>query len=115
MSATSVEDLFQEIGREAVAVAGDDLAGRLLVYAEMEDRVISADLLYKNRDGDVRLVLGPSALDKLVYELWQLWKAQPGNQEWRVMSYVVDKNLKLRIDLTYPEDVDPRRGGFGHP
>jgi hypothetical protein len=114
MSAMSVEDLFQEIGREAVAIAGDDLAGRLLVYAEVEDRVISADVLYKNREGDVRLVLGPSPLDDLVYELWQRWKAESGYKEWRVMSYIVDdvdvdnvdKNAKMTIDLTYPEDVD---------
>jgi hypothetical protein len=106
MSATSVEDLFQEIGREAVAVAGDDLSGRLLVYAEVEDRVISTNLLYKNREGDVRLVLGPRPLDDLVYELWQQWKAKPGNEEWRVMSYLVDADGKLTIDLTYPDDVD---------
>jgi hypothetical protein len=45
MRRTDVEELFQEVGREAVAIAGDDLAGRLLVYAEVEDGVISADLL----------------------------------------------------------------------
>ena len=114
MSATSVEDMFQEIGREALAVAGDDLAGRLLVYAEVEDRVISTNLLYKNRQGDVRLLLSPRPLDDLVYELWQRWKAESGYKEWRVMSYVVDdldvdnvdKDAKMTIDLTYPEDVD---------
>ncbi len=113
MSATSVEDLFQEIGREAMAAAGDDLAGRLLVYAEVEDRVISTNLLYKNRDGDVRLVPGPRPLDDLVYELWQRWKAQPGNEEWRVMSYIVDMNgkeAKMTIDLTYPDGVDVEEG-----
>lgn len=106
MSSTPVEDLFQEVGREAVAVAGDDRDGRLLVYAEVEDRVISADVLYKQRKGDVRLVLGPSPLDDLVYELWQKWKAEPGNEEWRVMSYIVDKGGEMTIDFTYPEDVD---------
>jgi hypothetical protein len=106
MSTKSVEDLIQEIGQEAVAVAGDELAGKLLVYAEVEDGVISADLLYKNREGKVRLELGPSPLGDLVYEFWQQWKVQPGNEEWRVMSYVVDGDGKLTIDLTYPEDVD---------
>jgi len=106
MSATSVDDLLQEIGREAVAAAGHDLAGMLLVYAEVEDRAISADLLYKTRKGEVRLVLSPRPLKEFVYELWQRWKAQPGNEEWRVMSYIVDKDGKLTIDLTYPDDVD---------
>lgn len=106
MSSTSVEELLQEVGREAVAVAGDDLAGRLLVYAEIADRVISADVLYKNRKGDVQLVLGPSPLDDIVYELWQRWKAEPGNEEWRAMSYVVDEGGKLTVDLIYPDDLD---------
>jgi len=106
--------MFQEIGREALAVAGDDLAGRLLVYAEVEDRVISTNLLYKNRQGDVRLLLSPRPLDDLVYDLWQRWKAESGYKEWRVMSYIVDdldvdnvdKDAKMTIELTYPEDVD---------
>jgi hypothetical protein len=89
-----------------VAVAREDRAGRLLVYAEVEDGVISTNLLYKNREGNVRLVLAPRPLDDLVYELWQRWKAQAGNEEWRVMSYLVDHDGKLAIELTYPEDVD---------
>jgi hypothetical protein len=95
--------------REAVAIAGDDLAGRLLVYAEVEDGVISADLFYKNREGDVRLVLGPSPLDDLVYEFWQRWKAEPGNEDWRLMSYIVDKDgedAQMKIHLTYPDHVE---------
>jgi len=58
----------------------------------------------------VRLVLGPEPLLDLVYELWQSWNAQPGNEEWRVMSYVVDKDGKLTIDLTYPDDLDSEEG-----
>lgn len=106
MAANSIEDLYQEIGREAVRVAGKDLAGRLLLYAEAEDGVYYADLLYKNRKGDVRLVLGEDRLGELVYELWERWKHEPGNEAWRVMAYVVDKDGRLTIDLTYPEDVD---------
>ena len=106
MSGTAVEELLQDVGRQAVAIAGDDRDGRVLVYAEVEDRVVSADILYKNRRGDVGLVLGPHPFKQLVYELWQQWKAQPSNEEWRVMSYVVDQDGKLTIDLIYPDDVD---------
>jgi len=105
VSATSVEDLFQEIGHEAMAIAGDDLAGRLLVYAEADEGVTSTNLLYKHRDGNVRLVFS-EPLDDLVYELWERWKEQPGNEEWRVMSYLVDKDGKMTIDIQYPDDVD---------
>jgi hypothetical protein len=61
LSTRSVEDLFHEIGREAVAISGDDLAGKLLVYAEVEDGVISADLLYQTPKCD-----GPDGY----YEPW---------------------------------------------
>jgi hypothetical protein len=80
--------------------------GRLLVYAVVEDRVISADILYKSRQGDVRLVIGPHPFKDVVYELWEQWKAQPGNEEWRAMSYVIDPDGKLTVDLTYPDHVD---------
>jgi len=63
------------------------------------------NLLYKHRDGNVRLVFS-EPLDDLVYELWERWKEQPGNEEWRVMSYLVDKDGKMTIDITYPDDVD---------
>ncbi|MEO8745067.1 MAG: hypothetical protein ABI334_09575 [Candidatus Dormiibacterota bacterium] len=102
----SIEDVYQEIGHQARDIAGDDLGGRLLVYAEVEHGVVSADLAYKTRNGDVNLEVGPGPLVDLVYELWKRWKAQPGNKEWRLMSYVVDDDGKLTIDLTYPEDVD---------
>jgi hypothetical protein len=52
MKARSVEELLQDTGQEAVSVAGDDLAGRLLVYAGVRDGVIPSDLLYKNLEGD---------------------------------------------------------------
>jgi hypothetical protein len=102
----TIEELYQEIGREAVAIAGKDRGGRLLVTADVVDRAVSADLFYKNRKGDVLLVLGPPSLMKLAYELWERWKEEPGNEVWRLMSYVVDDDGKLTIDLTYPDDVD---------
>src|SRR5260370_38147688 len=62
MSATSVEDLFQEIGREAMAAAGDDRAGKLLVYAEVERGGAGGGAAYFSRRGGGRAGLGPRAL-----------------------------------------------------
>src|SRR5260370_9716835 len=59
MSATSVEDLFQEIGREAMAAAGDDRAGKLLVYAEVERGGAGAEVAYVNRRAHGHAGVGP--------------------------------------------------------
>jgi hypothetical protein len=101
----TIEQFYQEIGQAARALA-EGLAGRLLVYAEIEDGVISADLFYATQSGVVRFRFCPKALQTLLYTFWEQWKAQPGNREWRAMSYVIDGG-KFSIDLTYPDQIDP--------
>jgi hypothetical protein len=107
---TPVERIYQQIGHAAIGVAGDDLAGKLLVYAEVQDGVISADVAYLSRQtGGVRLRVGPAGLKRIVYEFWQLWREQPQNQEWRVMCYVIDDG-RFGVDLTYPDDLSADEG-----
>jgi hypothetical protein len=102
-----VEQMYQEIGREAVGAAGGDLAGKLIVYAEAQDGVISADVVYASRQtGGVRLRLGPASLKRAVYDFWDLWRQDPRNREWRVMCYVIDDG-RFSIDLSYPDDLEP--------
>src|SRR5215467_7154153 len=100
----TIEQLYQEIGQAALAIA-DDLAGRLLVYAEVEDGVVSADLFYVDTAGVVRFRICPWEMQELVYLLWQRWQEHPGNPEWRVMCYIIDGG-KFRIQLTYPDQVN---------
>lgn len=103
---TSIEQLYNDIGGEALAMAGDDLGGKLLVYAEVaKGKVFVCDLLYKNRKGDVNVVVAADPLMEIVYDFWDLWPAEHGNQEWRAMSYVVDGG-KFTIEVTYPDDVN---------
>ena len=109
----SIEGLYQEIGGQAREMAGDDLAGKFLVYAEVaEGNVFVCDFLYENRNGGVSGIAAADRLMDTVYDLWQLWQAQPGSQEWRVMSYFVDDGGKVTVELTYPDDVgaDEDRG-----
>ncbi len=100
----TVEQLYQDIGGEAVATAGDDLAGRLLVYAEVEDGVISVSMFSATEGDVVRFRLGSRSLQDLVYALWEVWQQQPGNSEWRIMCYIVDET-KFRVALTYPDQI----------
>ena len=100
-----IERLYQEIGLQAVEFA-DDLAGRLLVYAEVEEGVISADMFYVSGPaGTVRFRECPPTMLDLIEELWARWKELPGNREWRVLAYVIDGE-RFSIDLTYPDQID---------
>ena len=101
----NIEQLYQRIGQEAMNLA-DDLAGRLLVYAEVEEGVISADIFYiSGRSGSVRFRFCSPELQSLVQELWTRWKSVQGNRAWRVLAFVIDGD-NFRIDLTYPEQID---------
>lgn len=112
MSST-IEQMYSEIGHAALDLA-EDFGGKFLVYAEVEDGVISADLFYLNNAGTVRFRFSPKPMQDLIYSFWERWKEQQGNREWRTMSYVIDSG-KFSIDLAYPdqinknEDVSDRR------
>lgn len=98
-----IEQLYQEIGQAALSQA-EELAGKLLVYAEIEDGVISADLFYVTQSGVVRFRFCPKPMQELIYSLWERWKEKPENREWRVLCYVIDGG-KFSIDLTYPDQI----------
>jgi len=96
--------LYQEIAREAVSVA-TDINGKLLVYAEIEDGVVSADLFYEKRNERVvTFKFCSEHFRETILSLLEKWKAHPGNEEWRAMSYVVGDG-KFSIDLTYPKQM----------
>jgi hypothetical protein len=99
-----IEKLYQQIG-EAAFDQADGLAGKLLLYAEVGDGVVSADLFYVDGGGGVRFKFCPTSVRSLVYSLWERWREQPENREWRAMCYVLDRG-KISIDLTYPDEID---------
>lgn len=103
MSST-IEQMYPEIGQEVLGLA-DGLAGKLLLYAEVEDGVISADVFYVNQMGVVRFRFAPKPMQKLIYSFWERWKEEPGNRAWRTMSYVIEGG-KFKIDLSYPDEVN---------
>jgi hypothetical protein len=100
----TIDQFYQEIGQQARAAA-DGLAGRLLVYAEVEDAVISADLFYATEAGVVRHRFTPKKVQNLIYAFLEQWKTQPGRCEWWTLCYVVDDG-KFSIDLAYPDQSE---------
>jgi hypothetical protein len=100
----TIETLIQDIGREASQVTGRSL-GKFLLYAEVEEGVISADLLYPDTPGGpLRFRFCPESLRQLIRTFWIRWQEQPENQEWRTMSYFVDDG-ELSIDFGYLDTI----------
>ena len=101
----TVEQLYQAIGLAATSFA-PDLAGKLLLYAEAEEGVMSADMFYETASGSVRFRFSSDELQQLIYSFWETWKATPGNEEWRTMCYTLNGG-KFAIDLQYADQVNP--------
>lgn len=100
-----IESLYQEIGQEACNLA-QDLNGKLLVYAELEDGVISPSLFYeKGANKEVIYKFSSDQLINLLDTLWQVWQEQVHENMWSAISYVIG-NRKFNIDLTYPEQME---------
>jgi hypothetical protein len=109
-----IEQLYAEIGKSALSEA-PTVRGRLLLYGEVEDGVVSADLFFvEDPNAPVRFRFGSLELQDLLVSLWEKWQAVPGNKEWRTISYVIDEG-KFHLKLKYPdqlveeEDVSDRR------
>jgi hypothetical protein len=100
----STDERLRAIGAKAVALA-DDLAGPLLLYAEADENVISADILYLNSRGDVRLKFCTPALRHEVYNFWQDFQELPGSFVWHTMQLVVSEG-KLTVEYLRPDEVD---------
>lgn len=105
MGTTTLEALYQDIGRMAFEAA-EGPVDQLLLYAEVEDGVFSADLFYRISSHSVRFRYCSTQMVEAVYALWQTWKTSPGNREWRAMSYAID-NGKFSMDLKYPDQMIP--------
>ena len=99
----TLERLYQEIGLSALS-SSDGLQGKLLIYSEVEDGVVSVDLLYEDDRGNVRFRFGDKNLREIVYSFWIHWQDQPGNREWRVMCCTI-LHGQFEIDLIYPEQT----------
>ena len=101
----SIDNFYQAIAEEALASA-QNIDGRLLVYSEIEDGVVSADLFYvQSSDSKIRFRFGSSQIKDLIVSFWEAWRGTPGNREWRVMTFVIEGGA-FNIDFNYPDQID---------
>jgi hypothetical protein len=102
---SEIERLYQDVGSEALCIA-DDLEGKLLVYAEIEDGAISSCMLYEKGEQCIPTFkfCSPS-LKEFLIALWERWNEIPENKEWRAVAYLISDG-DFTIDFTYPEQLD---------
>lgn len=106
MDQATLEDFYQKIGAEALSWA-EDYSGRMLVYAELDDGVISATLLYENgTPGEATFKFCPSDLQEIIISFWESWNDVAGNKIWKSMVYLIESD-DFSIDLIYPDQIDP--------
>ena len=100
-----IERLYQDISSEALRLA-DDLEGKLLVYAEIEDCTIASGMLYDKGEQRIPTFKFCSpALKEFLSDLWERWNEISENKEWRAVAYLISDG-DFTIDFTYPEQID---------
>lgn len=97
------DDPMQRIGRAALAAA-HDAGGKVLLYAEAEDGVVSADIFYHRGGEKVRFRFAPSSLKSVIYEFWEA-EIDPAKR-WSTMSVVIDSG-RFNTSFEYPESLVP--------
>ncbi len=101
---STIEDIYRQLGMYTLACA-EELNGKLLIYAELEEGVISADMFYhEGIQKSVRFRFCPEEIRELIKELWKQWKNVKGNKEWRAMVFILE-NDKFSIEFIYPDQM----------
>jgi hypothetical protein len=78
-----------------------DGRGKVLLYAEVEDGAISADLFSQTEDGPVRFRFSSAALKEAICEYWE---AERPDARWAAMALTIE-NGAFVIDLRYEDQL----------
>ena len=99
-------DLFyQEIGQLALTVASET-ANKIMVYAEVEDGLVSSDIFYAEPDADVvEFRLSPPVMEEVIQALWDVTHAEDPDKAWRMMTYVIE-NDSFKVELKTIDQID---------
>lgn len=103
-----VEEFYQRIGAEAVAMTPDGVED-LLVYAEVEDGSTDCGLFYRDSAGRVIYKECNSEFFDLIYSFWEYWQDSAGLPAFSTMTYSISSG-EFNIDLKYPDQIIESEG-----
>ena len=96
--------VFQRLAEIAIGVF-ERRPEKLLVYAEVQDGVWSADLFGELPSSrKVVFRFAPSELGRLVYRYWESGDAMVAARSWATFQMVIEGS-EFKVDFTYPADV----------
>lgn len=102
---TDLVDAIQQIGDLAIDVC-DPNYGKILVYSEIQDGVISADVFFISANhSEVQYRFSSDELSDVIYDFWENGNEELKARSWRAMSYLV-QNGKFEIQLIYADQSD---------
>ena len=101
-------DYYQQIGQQALTVVGGSVQ-KLLLYAEVEDGVISADIFYQPpKDNVVHFRFAPEALRNVINEFWERGAVKIKPRSWAALRFIVGSDGRFTTDLTYPDQFNAK-------
>jgi hypothetical protein len=86
--------------------AAHDSEGKLLLYSEVEDGMISADIFSKLEGEPVRYRFSPTSLKEAIYSYWE---SEDASARWATMALVVEHG-RFSIDLQYADSLEADEG-----
>jgi len=99
-----MSDFYQQIG-SMVVVFSKSPQGKMLLYSEVEDCVISADVFIQDSIGSpVRFRFAPRPLRDLVYQFWETGEDLIAPRSWAAFQLVIEGG-KFTVDFTYPDKL----------
>jgi len=97
-------DYYQRIGQAATTECAS--ADKILLYSEVEDGVVSADLFFTFRGDElVRFRFGSLSLQDLIVELWENGDRELSPRSWLALKFTVVDG-KFDAKFTYPDQID---------
>jgi hypothetical protein len=80
-----------------------------LLYAELDDGVVSPSLFFRDRAGEVHFRFGGRALDDILFELWESGFNNIQPRSWAAIEYIIE-NGTFKINLAYKDQFLENEG-----
>lgn len=94
-------DALQTIGNLLLAACPPNTVKSLL-YAELDDGVVSPSLFFQNSAGEVHFRFAGDALKDVLYDLWENGMDRIQPRSWAAIEYVVNEGA-FKINFSYRE------------
>ena len=102
----SATDTYQSLAQKIIVFCEKN-PQKALLYAEVSDGVISADLFFSfPSEKIVNFRFAPKYLKDDIYEFWRVGDEKIKPCSWATLSFIVE-NGQFKVAFMYPDQLDP--------